>query len=40
MVRDGTVSDMDFGDWLLRNGDVTKEDYDRLQAEAKKLLQA
>ena len=40
VVRDGTVSDMDFGDWLLRNGDVTKEDYDRLQAEAKKLLQA
>ena len=40
VVRDGTVSDMDFGDWLLRNGDVTKEDYDRLQAEAKKLLNA
>ena len=40
VVRDGTVSDMDFGDWLLRNGDVTKEDYDRLQAEAKKLLKA
>lgn len=40
VVRDGTVSDMDFGDWLLRNGDVTKEDYDRLQAEAKKLLQS
>ena len=40
VVRDGTVSDMDFGDWLLQKGEVTKEEYDRLQAEAKKLLQA
>lgn len=40
VVRDGTVSDMDFGDWLLQKGEVTQEEYDRLQAEAKKLLQA
>ena len=40
VVRDGTVSDMDFGDWLLQKGEVTKETYDRLQEEAKKLLQA
>lgn len=40
VVRDGTVSDLDFGDWLLQKGEVTKEEYDRLQAEAKKLLQA
>lgn len=38
VVRDGTVSDMDFGDWLLQKGEVTQEDYDRLQQEAKKLL--
>ena len=38
VVRDGTVSDMDFGDWLLLRGEVTKEEYDRLQAEAKELL--
>ena len=38
VVRDGTVSDMDFGDWLLQRGEVTKEEYDRLQAEAKELL--
>lgn len=40
VVRDGTVSDMDFGDWLLQKGEVTQEEYDRLQAEAKKLLNA
>ena len=40
VVRDGTVSDMDFGDWLLQKGEVTKEEYDRLQAEAKELLNA
>ena len=38
VVRDGTVSDMDFGDWLLQRGEVTKEEYDRLQVEAKELL--
>ena len=38
VVRDGTVSDMDFGDWLLQKGDVTKEEYDLRQEEAKKLM--
>lgn len=37
-VREGTVSDMDFGDWLLMNGDIDKESYDTKQAEAKVLL--
>ena len=37
-VREGTVSDMDFGDWLLQNGDVDKATYDVKQAEAKELL--
>ena len=40
VVRDGTVSDMDFGDWLLQRGEVSQEEYDRLQAEAKELLRA
>lgn len=40
VVRDGTVSDMDFGDWLLQRGKVTKEEYDRLQQEAKRLMEA
>lgn len=37
-VREGTVSDMDFGDWLLQEGKVTKEEYDQKQIEAKKIL--
>lgn len=40
VVRYGTVSDMDFGDWLLQRGEVSQEEYDRLQAEAKELLRA
>lgn len=37
-VREGTVSDMDFGDWLLENGTIDKTQYEEKQAEAKKLL--
>ena len=37
-VRDGTVSDIDFGDWLLQNGTIAKEEYDEKQKEAKELL--
>ncbi len=37
-VREGTVSDIDFGDWLLQEGEVSKEEYDEKQAEAKTLL--
>lgn len=37
-VREGTVSDMDFGDWLLMNGSIDKGDYDQKQKEAKELL--
>ena len=37
-VREGTVSDMDFGDWLLQEGKVTKAEYDEKQREAKQLL--
>ena len=37
-VREGTVSDMDFGDWLLQKGEVTEEAYAEKQAEAKELL--
>lgn len=38
IVREGTASDMDFGDWLLMEGKVSQEDYDEKQAEAKELL--
>lgn len=37
-VREGTVSDMDFGDWLMMEGKVTKEEYDEKQVQAKELL--
>lgn len=37
-VREGTVSDMDFGDWLMMEGKVTKDEYDEKQAEARELL--
>ena len=37
-VREGTVSDMDFGDWLILQGKVDRETYDAKQAEAKELL--
>lgn len=37
-VREGTVSDMDFGDWLLQEGKVDKSMYDEKQEEAKELL--
>lgn len=37
-VREGTVSDMDFGDWLLQEGKVDKNEYDEKQREAKELL--
>lgn len=38
VVREGTVSDMDFGDWLLQKNEVTLEEYNNKQKEAKKLL--
>ena len=37
-VREGTVSDMDFGDWLMMEGKVTKEEYEEKQIEARELL--
>lgn len=37
-VREGTVSDMDFGDWLMMEGKVDQETYEAKQAEARKLL--
>ena len=37
-VREGTVSDMDFGDYLLQKGEVTEEVYAQRQKEAKELL--
>ena len=38
IVRDGTVSDMDFGDWLLMEGKVDQVTYDAKQSDAKDWL--
>ena len=38
-VREGTSSDIDFGDWLLQNGNIEKNEYDEKQKEAKLLLE-
>ncbi len=38
-VRDGTASDLDFGDYLLQKGEVTAEEYALRQKEAKELLE-
>lgn len=36
--REGTVSDMDFGEYLLNKGEVSREEYEKRQAEAKELM--
>lgn len=38
VVREGTVSDMDYGDVLLEEGKVSQEEYQMKQEEAKELL--
>lgn len=38
-VREGTVSDIDFGDWLMQQGKVDQQTYDKKQEEAKELLE-
>jgi lipopolysaccharide/colanic/teichoic acid biosynthesis glycosyltransferase len=37
-VREGTASDLDFGDWLMAEGRVNQLEYDEKQEEAKELL--
>lgn len=38
-VREGTVSDMDFGDWLLQKGEVTQEEYEQKKKQARALVE-
>ena len=38
VVREGTVSDIDYGDWLLSRSEITKEEYDEKLLKAKKRL--
>lgn len=37
--REGTVSDIDYGDWLLQENKVTKEEYEEKQKLAKELIE-
>ena len=37
-VREGTASDLDYGDWLILEGKVDQETYDKKQQEARELL--
>jgi len=36
--REGTVSDIDFGDWLLEKGDITKEEFEKKMELSKEIL--
>lgn len=36
--REGTVSDIDYGDWLLKENQITEYEYEEKQKEAKELL--
>lgn len=38
--REGTASDIDFGDWLLQEGKVSQKEYDHNQELAKRVLGA
>jgi hypothetical protein len=38
VVRDGTVSDIDFGDWLLSQGKIEQQFYEKKQLEAIEIL--
>ena len=35
IVREGTETDLDFGDWLLKECKVTNEEYEQKQQKAK-----
>ena len=37
-VREGTVSDIDFGDWLIEQGKIEQTEYNEKQKEAKELM--
>ena len=38
IATDGMETAEDYGDWLLRTGQIEKEEYDKKQTEAKKIL--
>ena len=38
VVREGTSSDINFGDWLLKEGKVSQDEYENKQIEARSFL--
>lgn len=38
-VREGTASDIDYGDWLLQEGRIRQDEYDEKMAQARKMLE-
>ena len=38
IAREGTASDIDFGDWLLQEGKVSKKEYENKQTEARSII--
>ncbi len=38
IVREGTQSDMDFGDWLLAENKITQDEYDTKANEAMEII--
>lgn len=38
VVREGTASDIDFGDWLLREGIITQSEYNEKKLEESELI--
>lgn len=36
--REGTVSDIDYGDWLLQKGEISQEEYEEKRNQAKELI--
>ncbi len=38
VIREGTDSDIDFGDWLMSEGEITNNEYEEKQKQAKELL--
>ena len=36
--REGTVSDIDFGDWLLEKGEITQEEFENKVILSKEII--
>ena len=39
VIREGTASDIDFGDWLMSEGKVDQNEYEKKQREAREMIE-